>query len=150
MSASHYNLEVFALSADGVLSDATSHGNNLLNTNSFSDPNRSFIISTRSPMKKPSGEIQTGNFSTPHGSFQDMLDSIGVKKATSPSPPAKNKHNYQYIIGVSANSDPDTIQEAFVAGVDAFIPKPFTVQMFNSTFSKLRTLRKSEGGSIEE
>lgn len=36
----------------------------------------------------------------------------------------------QKIIGVSANSDTETIHEAFQRGIDAFLPKPFTAQSF--------------------
>lgn len=43
---------------------------------------------------------------------------------------------HHFIIGVSACSDYDTIQEAFDAGVDAFVPKPFTLQTFNETISQ--------------
>jgi response regulator of citrate/malate metabolism len=60
----------------------------------------------------------------------------------------KSRHHYQCIIGVSANSDADTIQDAFLAGVDAFMPKPFSMQTFNSTLAKLRNLH--EHASIEE
>lgn len=41
------------------------------------------------------------------------------------------------IIGVSANSDEETVKEAFVAGVDAFIPKPFNFQLFNEVYQSL-------------
>ena len=53
---------------------------------------------------------------------------------------ARTHSNYQFIIGVSANSDADTIQQAFIAGVDAFIPKPFTLQTFNTTYAKLKLI----------
>jgi CheY-like chemotaxis protein len=43
----------------------------------------------------------------------------------------------QRIIGVSANSDGDTIEEAFVAGIDAFIAKPFTMDEFDRTVARL-------------
>jgi CheY-like chemotaxis protein len=38
--------------------------------------------------------------------------------------------NRQFIIGCSANSDSDTIQDAFDAGVDLFMSKPFTLETF--------------------
>ena len=41
------------------------------------------------------------------------------------------------IAGVSANSDHDTMQAAYVAGVDAFIPKPFNIQSFVETYTRL-------------
>jgi CheY-like chemotaxis protein len=52
------------------------------------------------------------------------------------SPSSKNR-SHLLIIGVSANSDTDTVAEAFDAGVDAFIPKPFTLQSFNDTYARL-------------
>ena len=42
-----------------------------------------------------------------------------------------NKALHQLIIGVSANSDHETMQEALKAGVDTFISKPFTADTFN-------------------
>jgi CheY-like chemotaxis protein len=36
----------------------------------------------------------------------------------------------EFIIGCSANSDTDTVQEAFRAGVDTFMGKPFTLKTF--------------------
>ncbi len=36
----------------------------------------------------------------------------------------------QVIIGISANSDHETMEEAFEAGIDDFLPKPFTVEAF--------------------
>ncbi len=36
----------------------------------------------------------------------------------------------QVIIGVSANSDHETMEEAFAAGIDDFLPKPFSVDAF--------------------
>ncbi len=43
---------------------------------------------------------------------------------------------HQLIIGCSANSDNETMQAAFVAGIDAFIPKPFNIQSFCNTYEK--------------
>jgi CheY-like chemotaxis protein len=37
------------------------------------------------------------------------------------------------VIGVSANSDVETTQDALEAGFDAFMPKPFTLDLFNTT-----------------
>lgn len=42
-----------------------------------------------------------------------------------------------YIIGFSAKSEPGLIAEGFSAGIDAFMPKPFTLQTFNETMMKL-------------
>jgi len=41
--------------------------------------------------------------------------------------------HHQVIIGMSANSDNDTMEDAFVAGVDDFIKKPFTMEIFLTT-----------------
>lgn len=38
--------------------------------------------------------------------------------------------NRQRIIGVSANSDEETVQAAYAMGIDAFLAKPFTKRMF--------------------
>ncbi len=44
---------------------------------------------------------------------------------------------HQLIIGVSACSDNETMEAAFEAGIDAFIPKPFTMQSFKDTCNGL-------------
>jgi CheY-like chemotaxis protein len=44
---------------------------------------------------------------------------------------------HQLIIGVSACSDNETMEAAFSAGIDAFIPKPFTMQSFNDTYKDM-------------
>ena len=36
----------------------------------------------------------------------------------------------QFVIGCSANSDDETTREAFAAGIDRFISKPFSLQCF--------------------
>ena len=46
-------------------------------------------------------------------------------------------HHHQVIIGMSANSDHDTMEEAFVAGVDDFMKKPFTLAHFQTTVSRI-------------
>jgi CheY-like chemotaxis protein len=48
--------------------------------------------------------------------------------------------NRQIIIGCSANSDNETIKDAFAAGVDSFMSKPFTLNTF---YEHLRNLRAS-------
>ena len=40
----------------------------------------------------------------------------------------------QFILGLSANSDTDTMNAAFKAGIDAFIPKPFNVESFKDKY----------------
>ncbi len=47
-------------------------------------------------------------------------------------------HHYHHaVIGVSANSDDETAREAVKAGVDAFLPKPFSMDLFNTTVIKV-------------
>eukprot|EP00981_Chlorochromonas_danica_P009247 scaffold2582_cov162-Ochromonas_danica.AAC.16 len=41
------------------------------------------------------------------------------------------------IIGVSANSDAETVEQAFEKGVNAFIPKPFSLNSFYNTYKSL-------------
>jgi len=49
--------------------------------------------------------------------------------------------HHQFVIAFSANSDSETIKEAFSAGVDEFIPKPFSIQTFNEAIQRLRQVR---------
>ncbi len=43
----------------------------------------------------------------------------------------------QKVIGLSANSDTETMREAFEAGIDCFIPKPFNIASFVSAMQSL-------------
>jgi CheY-like chemotaxis protein len=43
------------------------------------------------------------------------------------------------LIGVSANSDHETMTEALKAGVDAFMAKPFSIDLFHTTLVKVMT-----------
>lgn len=43
------------------------------------------------------------------------------------------------MIGVSANSDNETANEAMAAGFDAFLPKPFSMDIFHTTAMKVLT-----------
>ena len=47
------------------------------------------------------------------------------------------------IIGMSANSDYDTMQAAFAAGVDDFMGKPFDITLFFTILHKLRSRSSS-------
>jgi len=51
--------------------------------------------------------------------------------------------NHQFIIGMSANSDHETMEQAFAAGVDSFIGKPFTLEVFQNTAHKLLLAARS-------
>jgi CheY-like chemotaxis protein len=44
---------------------------------------------------------------------------------------------FQTIVGMSANSDQDTVGAAFAAGVNDFIQKPFQMETFNIVAKKL-------------
>jgi CheY-like chemotaxis protein len=55
-----------------------------------------------------------------------------------PNPFSKVPHtHHQIIIGMSANSDHETMKEAFHAGVDDFITKPFCMNVFTQTVMKV-------------
>jgi CheY-like chemotaxis protein len=47
--------------------------------------------------------------------------------------------SHQLVVGVSANSDYDTMKEAMKVGFDDFIPKPFSIDTFNRTVEKYRS-----------
>jgi CheY-like chemotaxis protein len=49
-------------------------------------------------------------------------------------------HNRVFICGCSANSDQETIREAFGAGMDSFMAKPFTLKTF---YQKYRDSRQT-------
>lgn len=96
----------------------------------------------------PSGLLAGGGLSTAH------VDSMPL--GTQPHKLTKRAQSYrststtahQFIIGVSANSDAETVRLAFLAGVDAFIPKPFTLQTFNDTYNQYcETFEQSEYGN---
>ena len=42
----------------------------------------------------------------------------------------------QFIMGVSANSDGDTSDEALLAGMNIFVPKPFQVEVFQQRIAE--------------
>lgn len=48
---------------------------------------------------------------------------------------------HQFVIGVSANSDHGTMQEALDAGVDAFMSKPFTIETFYDTYERMKSTK---------
>ena len=57
---------------------------------------------------------------------------------------------HQVIIAVSANSDYETMQEAFDAGVDIFMPKPFNIQAFCEAIEKLFPNRRIRGMNLNK
>lgn len=52
---------------------------------------------------------------------------------------------HQLIVGVSANSDTETMQEAMQAGADAFMSKPFTIDAFYATINKCKLCHHPQG-----
>lgn len=49
----------------------------------------------------------------------------------------RSSSRHHIIIGLSANSDPITMQEALDAGMDAFLPKPLSTNLLQETFHRL-------------
>jgi CheY-like chemotaxis protein len=56
---------------------------------------------------------------------------------------------HQYIIGVSANSDNETMEEALAAGIDSFMSKPFSLDTFQNTINMLMRLEANSKSSDE-
>ncbi len=54
------------------------------------------------------------------------------------------------IIGCSANSDDETIEEAYKAGVDAFMAKPFSIDAFYQIYDELTNSPVEEEGGDEK
>ena len=54
----------------------------------------------------------------------------------SQTPRQKQCSNRHFVIGVSANSDDDTLREAYEAGVDTSLPKPFSLTAFMEVYLK--------------
>ncbi len=81
-----------------------------------------------------------------NGSGRDDLDLSAESGKVSVSVTASQRQkrlsyyrvqHHQLIIGVSANSDHDTMEDALAAGVDAFMGKPFTMGAFRETYNRL-------------
>jgi CheY-like chemotaxis protein len=85
-----------------------------------------------------------GNSNLSHGSQQprnqEAIDLVNKYKPT--KKPRRTRH--QLIIGMSANSDNDTMEDAFKAGVDDFIKKPFSVDIFLTAVWKQLTAISEE------
>jgi CheY-like chemotaxis protein len=62
-----------------------------------------------------------------HSNFV-QLGEVEQERSTRESKQKRQRH--QLIIGMSANSDHETMEDAFRAGVDDFIKKPFTMENF--------------------
>eukprot|EP00981_Chlorochromonas_danica_P008975 scaffold2384_cov235-Ochromonas_danica.AAC.2 len=56
-------------------------------------------------------------------------------------------HPHNLIIGVSANSDSETTDQAYKMGVDAFISKPFSLNTFYKTYQNIRQVQLSPPSS---
>jgi CheY-like chemotaxis protein len=61
-------------------------------------------------------------------------------RLTSPAPISAKTPNHHLIFGVSANSDNETIEEAYAAGVDEFLSKPFSMEILSTAFKKHMTM----------
>jgi CheY-like chemotaxis protein len=78
-----------------------------------------------------------------HAQHSNNLSIASHTTALSPknsSPLARKFSNlfpHVLVIGVSANSDDETMEEAYQAGIDAFIAKPFAIDTFTETFHNL-------------
>lgn len=57
-----------------------------------------------------------------------------------PSPGARRVKRHQLVIGVSANSDHETMEAALKVGMDDFLSKPFSVDQFVRTLKKHRDI----------
>ncbi len=57
-------------------------------------------------------------------------------------------HYHQLIIGMSTNIDEETKKRALDAGMDFFLPKPFTLQKFIDTIKLSRDQRRAANGSV--
>eukprot|EP01033_Poteriospumella_lacustris_P003267 gene3267-2409_t len=55
-----------------------------------------------------------------------------------------NEHYHQLIVGMSGNIDDETRERAFRAGMDFFLPKPFTLQKFIETLRQSRELKRQQ------
>jgi CheY-like chemotaxis protein len=54
---------------------------------------------------------------------------------------------HHLVVGMSANSDTDTVDEAFASNIDLFMPKPFNMIAFNE---KVLSQCKSASQSLDE
>ncbi len=89
-----------------------------------------FLESPPPPSKHNSGTLHNGScgdqseVSSSSYVPSHMITSIAKMKRRPP---------HHLIIGISANSDPDTAVQALKAGMDEFVGKPFTVDTFKKT-----------------
>jgi signal transduction histidine kinase/CheY-like chemotaxis protein len=71
-----------------------------------------------------------------------LLKETNQQSTESISSPELYFHHHA-VIGVSANSDHETMNEAIKAGVDAFMGKPFSMDLFNNTLMKVMSRLKN-------
>jgi CheY-like chemotaxis protein len=62
------------------------------------------------------------------------INSNNYSKRTEFNLDANLSNTKQFVIGCSANSDNETMQEAFAAGIDKFMAKPFSLKNFLQIF----------------
>jgi CheY-like chemotaxis protein len=61
-----------------------------------------------------------------------------------------NEHYHQLIIGMSTSIDDETRERALKAGMDFFLPKPFTLQKFIETLRQSRELKYKQWQQTKE
>ena len=74
----------------------------------------------------------------------ESVQSTGSKPNITIHIPKMKVLPHQIIIAMSANSDHGTMQEAYTAGVDTFMGKPFNVATFNDTVAHLLILEAAD------
>lgn len=77
--------------------------------------------------KESFGSIQNEEINEETLFTQDFISNETTKKNF----PLKSNVLQQLIFALSANFDPQTVSDAYTAGVNNFIPKPFTIQSFD-------------------
>eukprot|EP00981_Chlorochromonas_danica_P010297 scaffold3095_cov163-Ochromonas_danica.AAC.1 len=94
-------------------------------------PTLSSLSHSHSGREKSGRECSLRTVSSPVTEINGVVRTNSFHKRPSSVPEI-----HQFIIGVSANSDTDTMNEAFAAGVDAFISKPFSIDVFYQTYNQ--------------
>ena len=76
------------------------------------------------------------------------MEIMELRDMTSPRPPNVGRKTPQVVIGMSANSDAQTQQDALDAGMDLFIPKPFTSKKLTETLRNFDFLSTGADNSV--
>ena len=78
----------------------------------------------------------------------EKMEIMELRDMTSPRPPNVGRKTPQVVIGMSANSDAQTQQDALDAGMDLFIPKPFTSKKLTETLRNFDFLSTGADNSV--